>query len=544
LTHPALPMLHGMSFFLSQNTLIASDLRITGIFLAPTKLKQPKSWFFVSTSFCILLTKTRNLKVAIIGAGVAGLASAVRMACRGHEVDVYEANDYPGGKLSQFELNGYRFDAGPSLFTMPQYVEDLFKLAGEEIEPHFSYLRLPVVCHYFWEDGTYLEAHAEADRFAEEANKVLGVPPEQVKAILQNGQLKYELTGRIFLEKSLHKLSTWMHKDVLKALGRLPKLHLFGNMNSVHKKYFDHPKMVQLFNRFATYNGSNPYKAPGLLSMIPYFEHEIGAFYPKEGMFSITNSIYELAKRKGVNFHFETKVDEILSQGKEVKGVRIGDHCQEYDRVISNMDIFYTYHHLLPKHKKPKRILRQQKSTSALIFYWGVKKTFDNLNLHNILFSDNYKEEFSLLEAGKISDDPTVYINISQKYTPEDAPEGCENWFTMINVPFDSGQDWDELIKRARENIIKKTDRILGVDMESLIECEAILDPRTIERKTSSHLGALYGTSSNNRMAAFMRHANFSNQIKGLYFCGGSVHPGGGIPLCMMSAKIVDELMH
>ncbi len=484
------------------------------------------------------------MKIAVIGAGVAGLAAAVRMACRGHEVDVYEANNYPGGKLSQFELNGYRFDAGPSLFTMPQYVEDLFQLAGENIQPHFSYLRLPVVCHYFWEDGTFLKAHADEEAFAREVSEVLDVPAEQLEAALKNGQLKYELTGRIFLEKSLHKWSTWLHRDVLKALGKLHKLHLFGSMNRVHEKYFDHPKMVQLFNRFATYNGSNPYKAPGLLSMIPYFEHKIGAFYPKGGMISITDSIYHLAKRKGARFHFNTRVDEILSHGKRIKGIRIGEEELMYDRVISNMDIFYTYNHLLPGKKQPKRVLKQQKSTSALIFYWGIKKQFKELNLHNILFSEDYEQEFSLLEAGRIFEDPTVYINVSQKYSPEDAPEGCENWFTMINVPYDAGQNWDDLIRQARASILKKLNRMLGVDLESLIECEAILDPRTIERKTASHLGALYGTSSNSRMAAFMRHANFSNKIKGLYFCGGSVHPGGGIPLCMMSAKIVDELMH
>ncbi len=484
------------------------------------------------------------MKVAIIGAGIAGLASAVRMACRGYEVEVYEANAYPGGKLSDFQLNEYRFDAGPSLFTMPQYVEDLFELAGEDIHPHFSYLKLPVICHYFWEDGTHLKAFAEEEQFANEIQEVLNIAPEGLKAVLKNGQQKYELTGRIFLEKSLHKLKTWLHKDVIKALLRLPRLHLFRSMNKVHEKYFDHPKMIQLFNRFATYNGSNPYKAPGLLSMIPYFEHKIGAFYPQKGMNAISQSIYELAKRKGVKFHFNSKVDEIISHKRRLKGIRINEEILDYDKVICNMDIFYAYHHLLKKHKKPKRILRQQKSTSALIFYWGIKKSFENLNLHNILFSENYKEEFSLLESGQISSDPTIYINISKKYSQEDAPDNCENWFTMINVPFDSGQNWDQLIQEARMNMIAKINRMLNTNLNELIECEAILDPRTIERKTFSHLGALYGTSSNNKMAAFMRHANFSKKIKGLYFCGGSVHPGGGIPLCMMSAKIVDELMH
>lgn len=484
------------------------------------------------------------MKVGIIGAGVAGLASAIRMAKHGYEVEVFEQNSYPGGKLSMFELNGYRFDAGPSLFTMPQYVEELFELCGEDIIDHFEYIKLPVVCHYFWEDETFVQAHANLDQFAEEVKEKLDVPKEQLTSILANGEQKYKLTGKIFLEKSLHKRDTWLHKDVFKAILKLGHLDLFKSMNKVHEKYFKQPKIVQLFNRFATYNGSNPYKAPGLLSMIPYFEHKVGAFYPSKGMYTITESLYQLAKRQGVQFHFNSTVEEILVDKKRAIGLSVGGEALHFDRIISNMDVFFTYKKLLSKQAQPKRILKQQKSTSALIFYWGIEQTFPQLNLHNILFSENYKAEFEYLESGKIYHDPTVYINITKKYSSEDAPEDCENWFTMINVPFDAGQNWDDIIIEARAHIITKINKILKIDIAPLIACEAILDPRGIQRKTASHLGALYGTSSNNRMAAFLRHANFSKKIKDLYFCGGSVHPGGGIPLCLLSAKIVDQVMH
>lgn len=484
------------------------------------------------------------MKVGIIGAGVAGLASAIRMAKRGYEVEVFEKNQYPGGKLSAFSVNGYRFDAGPSLFTMPQYVEELFELCEEDITTHFEYIRLPVVCHYFWEDETKVHAHSEPEAFAKEVAEKLNVSEKNLLSILESGALKYELTGRIFLEQSLHKSQTWLQKDVFKAILKLGKLDLFKSMHQVHSKYFEHPKLVQLFNRFATYNGSNPYKAPGLLSMIPHFEHKIGAFYPKKGMNSITQSIYELAKRQGVQFNFGTEVEEIIVKNKRATELQVNGESIPFDVIISNMDVFFTYKKLLPKQRHPKKILKQQKSTSALIFYWGIEKSFPELNLHNILFSNNYQQEFEHLEAGSIYEDPTVYINITKKFTSKDAPEGCENWFTMINVPFDSGQDWDKLITEARAQIISKINKSLHTDIEPLIACEAILDPRTIERKTYSHLGALYGTSSNNRMAAFLRHPNFSKKIKNLYFCGGSVHPGGGIPLCFLSARIVDQLIH
>ena len=246
------------------------------------------------------------MRTAIIGAGIAGLASAVRLALQGHQVTVYEAQPGPGGKLTQFSLGDYRFDLGPSLFTMPQYVDELFELAGENPRDHFNYQRLPVICNYFWEDGTRLHAHAQAEDFAEEVERVLETSGEDVLEMLADAERKYQLTGRTFLEKSLHRLDTWTNWEVVKAMLRIPSFGLFTSMNDVHQQKVKHPKLVQLFNRFATYNGSNPYKAPGLLTIIPHFEHHFGAYLPEGGMYSITNAVYELAKRQGVQFQFNT----------------------------------------------------------------------------------------------------------------------------------------------------------------------------------------------------------------------------------------------
>ena len=164
--------------------------------------------------------------------------------------------------------------------------------------------------------------------------------------------------------------------------------------------------------------------------------------------------------------------------------------------------------------------------------------------MHNIFFSENYELEFSKIFQDKtVGDDPTIYVNISSKYKKDDAPEGCENWFVMVNVPANEGQDWDAIVAETRKNILAKLSRLLGVNFNALISNESILDPRSIESKTSSYRGALYGSSSNHMMSAFFRHANFSGSIEGLYFCGGSVHPGGGIPLCLLSAKIVSGLV-
>ncbi|MDP5140486.1 MAG: phytoene desaturase, partial [Spirosomaceae bacterium] len=215
-----------------------------------------------------------------------------------------------------------------------------------------------------------------------------------------------------------------------------------------------------------------------------------------------------------------------------------------FDIVVSNMDVTPTYRKLLPNEKHPDKILNQTKSGSGLIFYWGVKKEFPELGLHNIFFSDDYKTEFEHQFKHKtIYQDPTIYLNITSKHKPDDAPEGCENWFILLNAPANEGQNWDEIIAEARKNVIEKINRNLGINLEPLIAIEEILDPRSIEFKTSSDKGALYGNSSNNRFAAFLRHANFSNKIKNLYFVGGSVHPGGGIPLALSSAKIAAAMI-
>ncbi|MCT4560275.1 MAG: phytoene desaturase, partial [Crocinitomicaceae bacterium] len=227
-----------------------------------------------------------------------------------------------------------------------------------------------------------------------------------------------------------------------------------------------------------------------------------------------------------------------------VKGIETDQGFISADVVFCNSDVRPTYKHLLPQLPFPSTIFQQESSSSALIFYWGIKKRFPKLDLHNIFFSDHYKEEFdAIFDQQTILHDPTVYVHISSKMKPDDAPENCENWFVMINVPANSGQDWDELKTFARERIIAKLNRILQTDLESLIDFEEMLDPILIEQRTSSYAGALYGSSSNDRMAAFFRHPNFS-KIRGLYFVGGSVHPGGGIPLCLLSAKIaVNDLV-
>ncbi len=483
-------------------------------------------------------------KVIIIGSGIAGIAAAIRLAVKGYCVEVFEANDHPGGKLSEIKNRGFRFDAGPSLLTMPQYIDELFRLAGKKPSEYFRYQKLDINSNYFYEDGTRITAYTDEHKFADEISSKTTISIKSITTNTKYSQAIYNITHRAFLERSLNRFRNFFRWDAIKTLFQLPKIDAMRTMHAANQSFFKDEHIIQFYDRYATYNGSNPYQAPATLNVIPHLEQHFGAYFPEGGMYSIVTALVKLAEELGVKFHYRSPVDEIVLDGKRAKGIKVKGRLHEADIIISNADLWPTYKNLLKNypHIHPKKTLQQERSSSALIFYWGMNKQFAKLDLHNIFFSVDYKAEFEHLWQQKtIYTDPTIYINISSKLNTKDAPENCENWFVMINAPANEGQDWDSLINIARENIIAKLNRLLVEDISQFITCENVLDPRGIEANTSSYQGSIYGTSSNSRYAAFLRHANHSSKIKNLYFCGGSVHPGGGIPLCLFSAKIVSD---
>ena len=483
-------------------------------------------------------------KAIVIGSGIGGIATALRLKSMNYDVTVFENNNFPGGKLTSFDLGPYRFDAGPSLLTMPHFIDELFVLFNENPRDHFNYKKKEISCKYFWDDGITLNAYSEKSKFINEINQTLGVKKSIVSTYLLKAKRKYDLTKSMFLEQSLHKLKTYFSKDLLIGLFNVFSFQINKTLNQVNESELKEPHLVQLFNRFATYNGSSPYKTPGMMTLVQHLEQEYGTYVSDKGMNNITKSLYDLATRQGVKFKFESYVSKILVNNKKAVGVMVGEKSYNSEIVVSNMDIVPTYRNLLKNHYQPEKTLNQERSSSALIFYWGIKKEFKNLDLHNIFFSTDYKKEFqSIFEDNTISSDPTVYVNITSKDVKGDAPDNCENWFVMINSPNDSGQDWDSMIDDVKSTILKKINKLLKINLEDFIEHEKIYTPKTIQANTQSHMGSLYGSSSNNLMSAFLRHPNFSNEILNLYFCGGSVHPGGGIPLCLLSAKIVSQLI-
>ncbi len=368
-------------------------------------------------------------KAVIIGSGVAGLAVATRLALQGFRVQVFERNDYPGGKISMFEKDGYRFDAGPSLFTQPQNIEQLFEDAGEPIGQYFNYEKVEIACKYFFESGKVVRAFTNAADFGNELEQQTGEPATIVSGYLQRSEKVYNNIGKVFLQNSLHKWDTWINKRIVKALKTVRAPYLFKTLDAYNRSHFKTPEAVQIFNRYATYNGSNPYKAPAMLSVIPHLELNEGTFYPRGGMISISEALYQLALKKGVEFFFNSPVERIIHFEGEAKGVVVENENIYSDLVVSNADIYFTYKNLLKHGKKARQVLKQERSSSALIFYWGINRNFNELGLHNIFFSKNYKEEFNhIFKKKSLYTDPTIYINITScKQRPKLGAVYCQS---------------------------------------------------------------------------------------------------------------------
>lgn len=477
-------------------------------------------------------------KTLVIGAGVSGLAASIRLATLGHQVDVIEARSGPGGKIDEWRSGGFRFDTGPSLFTWPELMEDLFRSAGARMQDYIPYHRLAVITRYFYPDGQRLDALARPEDFAAEMERVWGEPAGNVRSYLKEAEWLFQKTQAVFLENPI-SIKKAFSPSYLSAYPALPRLKALRSLDAWHRSCFARQESVQLFNRYATYNGSDPFQAPATLRVIAHLEHNAGAWFPEKGMHSIASGLHQLALEKGVRFHFNTPLTGMEIRHKQLQSVETAAGRMKADNYVSAIDI--QQWNSIRGNARSAVNKEHQLSSSALIFLWGVNKHFPQLLLHNIFFSRDYAKEFRLLfRERQLSDDLTIYVYVSKKEVAADAPEGMENWFVMVNAPPDYGQHWEEIKKKAKVHILERLASVLGEKISEHILTEKIIGPPELAVHSGSYRGALYGPSSNNPFSAFRRQPNKA-RLKGLYHSGGSVHPGGGIPLCLLSARIVTQ---
>ncbi|MFC1713320.1 phytoene desaturase family protein [Candidatus Poribacteria bacterium] len=487
-------------------------------------------------------------KVTVIGGGLGSLSGAIYLARMGFDVQLFEQNHRLGGKVNELVLDSYRFDTGPTLLTMGFVIDELFRYAGFDRSEFLEFMPVDPICRYFFSDGSIMDASADMDKMMAAVESLSPGEGDAYGRFLEYCKQIYDLTAEVFLFTPIHEIKKVLGKGDLSTLLNLRKMDPFHTMHQGICKFFSDPRLIQLFDRYATYTGSDPYKAPATLNIISYVEHGLGGYYIKGGIYRLVEALENVAEKLGIEINTSAKVEKILWESGKVKGIQVNNEAVIADYVLCGADVVIAYNSLIHGlERRRQKMNRLEPSLSGMVFLWGVKNIHPELAQHNIIFSEDYEREFQQIFGElKPPDDPTVYISISSKTDPEHAPPDSENWFVLLNMPYLDGEahvkDWNSEIERMRESVFTKLRRI-GIHISKHIETERVYTPEDLLSLYASNRGSIYGISSNSKTTAFKRHANRSRDIEGLYFAGGSVHPGGGIPLTILSGKMAAELI-
>ncbi|HOT97456.1 MAG TPA: phytoene desaturase family protein [bacterium] len=482
--------------------------------------------------------------VAVIGGGLAGLSGAIELARRGYSVDLFEQTGQLGGKMNEVRLEGFRFDTGPSLLTMPFVLEELFADAGFRRREFLEFVPVEPMCRYFFSDGSRLDASSDATAMERAITLLSERDKGRFERFMAYSRRIYDLTAEVFLFTPVHEWKKLLNRRHLATLGALPSIDALRTVHRGVKRFFRDDRIIQLFDRYATYNGSNPYRAPATLNIIPYVEYGFGGFYIKGGMYRLVEALQQLAAILGVRIHTGQRVEEIVTKEGRVAGVRVDGRLLRTERVLCNADVVTVFNRLLPGFGKERRKLnRLEPSLSGMIFLWGVKKCHPELAHHTIFFSADYRREFSqIFDELRAPEDPTVYVAITSRADAGDAPKGGENWFVLVNMPYLRPDAAEPDVAGVRRSVLARLQRA-GIDPSAAIVCEEVITPRDFLDRYGSNGGSIYGISSNSRAMAFRRPANRSRAVPGLFFAGGSCHPGGGIPLVLLSGRMAAGLI-
>lgn len=477
-------------------------------------------------------------RVVVVGAGVGGLATAARLAAMGHRVTVCERSEGIGGKLGIHTAQGFLFDTGPSLVTMPQVFRELFAATGDALDTVIDLRPVEPIARYRFADGTRLNSSADLTTFCDSLDDVLGDGAgEDWQAFMRRADRIWDATHRPFLESPLQGVRSLVRQAW--RVGDLQAVAPWRSLRSLGRHYLRDPRLRMFLDRYATYTGSDPRRAPAALAVIPYVEQTFGAWYVDGGLHLLGAAIADRATDRGAEILTGTEVTSIDLDAGRVSGVTLADGTAlKADVVVANADAATVYGRLLPDAKAQRRLSRTTPSLSGFVLLLGLRGRTPGLAHHTVLFPEDYDAEFDAVFGSRPAEDPTVYI--SAPPDPAVAPDGDEAWFVLVNAARQGAVDWHTQPDYADHILELMAAR--GLDVRDRVVVREIRTPADLERLTGSPGGSIYGSSSNGALAAFLRPANASG-VAGLFLVGGSAHPGGGLPLVALSAKIVAGLV-
>jgi diapolycopene oxygenase len=495
------------------------------------------------------------MKTGIIGSGLAGLAAACTLAARGHQVEVFEKNEWLGGKAAQLTGSGFRFDMGPTILIQPSVLRKIFAESGRTLEDYIPMVRLDPQWRCFFEDGTRIDLRDNAEEMAAALEAIWPKMGAGYLKFLEQSEQLHGISDRFFFWRSIGSMRDTM--DVkgafdLKVLKDVMRMRLGSTVAGVIRENIPDPNVAQMLDHFVQYVGSSPDASPAILCAIGHMQMEEGIWYPMGGTRAVPEGLVKLAKELGVIFHTETDVTRIDTRSGRVTGLTTADGVSHrFDAVVSNSDAIRTHRELLvntPAQRHFDNARKYEPACSGVVLYLGLNKRYDHLAHHDFVFSRDPHEEFhAIYDLGIPAPDPTCYLAATSASDPSSAPAGGEALYVLVHTPYlRPGQDWQQMFPGYRQVILDKLKRTAGLtDIEDRIVFERHLTPQDIHDRYRVLNGAIYGISSHGVFNGAFKPANRSRELDGLYLAGGAAHPGPGMPMVMMSGWIAaDSLDH
>lgn len=479
----------------------------------------------------------------VIGAGIGGIATAALLARNGYRVVVLEKNAGPGGRCGQLVRDGHRFDISATLFLMPEVFAQTYRALGERMEDHLDLRRVDPTYRIQFDDGTRLSLTADMNEMRSQLEDIEAGSFGGLMRYLAEGHENYRLSLQHFVGRNFYSLADYFSLQNLPLLFKLKALvkHYDNTSN-----YFRDPHLKAAFTFQNMYLGLSPYDAPATYSLLQYTELANGVWFPSGGMYKVIESLVAIAESHGVQFMYGAPVQRIETDGNRATGVVMENgRCITADLVVANADLPYVYGQLLPGDREAERLDKMKYTCSAVTFYWGTDRTYPQLGTHNVFLAGDYRASFDrIFKDNSLPDEPSLYIHAPARIDPSAARPGEDTLMGLVpvgHIDRTGRQDWAEVRDRARAAIISRLATVGITDLEKHIKFEVAHTPEEWRDNYNLTKGAAFGLSHNFWQVGYMRPRNRHRQYRNLYFAGASTHPGTGLPMVLLSARLTTE---
>ena len=483
-------------------------------------------------------------KALVIGAGIGGIATAARLAKNGYDVTVLEKEATPGGRCNQIVREGHRFDIGPTLFLMPEIWEETFAALGERMSDHLQLKRIDPTYIVHFDDGLQLELTSNIGEMQTQLEKMEKAAFTGFLNYIAEGNRHYKMSVEKFVGRNFYNIFDYFS---LRNLPLLFKLKALKKHYANTGRFFKDERLKAAFTFQNMYLGLSPYDAPATYSLLQYTELAEGVWYPIGGMYAGIQALVKIAEKLGVRFIYNAPVKKMKEERGKIKSVITKDGREFIaDIFVGNADLPYIYKELLPDNKEAQKLDKKLYTCSTIMFYWGVDKEYPQIAHHNVFLGGDYKASFDqIFNDHTLPDVPSFYVHAPARADKAAAPTGQETLYVLVPVGHldaSSEQDWELLVNRARETVFTRLAKELGAeDLKEHIKFEIVYQPKVWKDRFNLAKGAAFGLSHNFWQVGYLRPQNRHKQYKNLYFAGASTHPGTGLPIVLLSARLTTE---